>query len=301
MKKLSIAVNRLQDTMPAFAWIGLMNPQGKVLVATDGVLEGTDLSICAIFRQGKNGLFVGDVRKASLLAQLLPQPENGPLKFVDISMPIGEGELKDWVLVAHLSWAWAREVEEFILSGEGSDTNTKIMVLGADGSVILGGDNNEKPLNLPLLQEPEHSTSDSAAETWPDGIAYLTAAVSCTGFKDYDGLQWSVVARQSLDAAYEPVRRLVARILVAGLLLAVLFALVAGYIAQRTIAPSRRLPQRPTDSAGASASPFRATGAYAKLKCFQPPCPPWLKTSPAQKQTGTAFSMPQSAMPSQAC
>lgn len=44
------------------------------------------------FRQGKNGLFVGDVRKASLLAQLLPQPENGPLKFVDISMPIGEGD-----------------------------------------------------------------------------------------------------------------------------------------------------------------------------------------------------------------
>lgn len=118
MKKLSIAVNRLQDTMPAFAWIGLMNPQGKVFIATDGVLEGTDLSICAIFRQGKNGLFVGDVRKASLLAQLLPQPENGPLKFVDISMPIGEGELKDWVLVAHLSWAWAREVEEFILSAK---------------------------------------------------------------------------------------------------------------------------------------------------------------------------------------
>lgn len=241
MKKLSIAVNRLQDTMPAFAWIGLMNPQGKVFVATDGVLEGTDLSICAIFRQGKNGLFVGDVRKASLLAQLLPQPENGPLKFVDISMPIGEGELKDWVLVAHLSWAWAREVEEFILSGEGSDTNTKIMVLGADGSVILGGDNNEKPLALPLLQELEHSTSAWAVETWPDGIAYLTAAVSCTGFKDYDGLQWSVVARQSLDAAYEPVRRLVARILVADLLLAVLFALVAGYIAQRTIAPLKAL------------------------------------------------------------
>jgi len=37
------------------------------------------------------------------------------------------------------------------------------------------------------------------------------------------------------------VRRLVARILVAGLVLAVLFALVAGYIAQRTIAPLKAL------------------------------------------------------------
>ena len=147
MDKVSTAINRLQDTMPAFAWIGLMDPKGKVHSSTDSVLQGTDLSICAIFRQGKNGLFVGDVRKATLLAQLLPHPENAPLKFVDISMPIGDGELKDWVLVAHLSWTWAREVEEFILSGEGSDSATKNMVLGADGSVILGGDN-EKPQAL---------------------------------------------------------------------------------------------------------------------------------------------------------
>jgi len=217
-----------------------MNPKGKVLSSTDGVLQGTDLSICAIFRQGKNGLFVGDVRKATLLAQLLPHPENSPLKFVDISMPIGDGELKDWVLVAHLSWTWAREVEEFILSGEGSDTATKIMVLGADGSVILGGDS-EKPLALPLLQELENAASSWRVEPWPDGISYLTAAVRCAGFKDYDGLQWSVVARQSLDAAYEPVRKLVSRILVAGLVLAALFALVAGYTARRVIAPLKAL------------------------------------------------------------
>ena len=241
MDKISTAVNRLQDTMPAFAWIGLMDPRGRVIASTDDVLQGTDLSICAIFRQGKNGLFVGDVRKATLLAQLLPHPENAPLKFVDISMPIGDGELKDWVIVAHLSWTWAREVEEFILSGEGSDTSTQIMVLGADGGVILGDSNNEKPLALPLLDKLENADSAWAVEPWPDGSPYLTAAVKCSGFKDYDGLQWSVVARQSLEAAYEPVRRLVARILVAGLLLAVLFALVAGYIARRVIAPLKAL------------------------------------------------------------
>ena len=240
MDKVSTAINRLQDTMPAFAWIGLMDPKGKVISSTDGVLQGTDLSICAIFRQGKNGLFVGDVRRATLLAQLLPHPDNTPLKFVDISMPIGDGELKDWVLVAHLSWTWAREVEEFILSGKGSDSATKIMVLGADGSVILGGDS-EKPLALGLLQELENAASAWRVELWPDGISYLTAAVRCTGFKDYDGLQWRVVARQSLDAAYEPVRKLVSRILVAGLVLAVLFALVAGYTARRVIAPLKAL------------------------------------------------------------
>lgn len=87
------------------------------------------------------------------------------------------------------------------------------MVLSADGSVILGGDG-EKPLTLPLLQKSGKRRL-RIVEPWPDGFSYLTAAVRCTGFKDYDGLQWSVVAQQSLDAAYEPVRKLVSRILVA--------------------------------------------------------------------------------------
>lgn len=241
MDKISTAVNRLQSIIPAFSWIGLINPTGTVAVSTGGVLQGTDLSICAIFRQGKNGLFVGDVRKATLLAQLLPNPDNGPLKFVDISLPIGAGELKDWVLVAHLSWTWAREVEEFILSGEGSDTDTSIMVLDADGNAILGGDKHAEMLALPLLQQLENSRSAWAVEPWPDGASYLTAAVRCQGFKDYDGLQWSVVARQSLETAYAPVRTLVIRIILAGMALALVFAMVAGYIARRVIAPLKAL------------------------------------------------------------
>lgn len=265
------------------------------------MLEGTDLSICAIFRQGKNGLFVGDVRKATLLAHLLPHPESTSLKFVDVSMPIAEGELRDWVLVAHLSWAWAREVEEFILSGEGSDTDTQIMVLGADGSVILGGESDAPPLGLHLLQKLEHAPSAWAVETWPNGIAYLTAAVKCTGFKDYDGLQWSVVARQSLDVAYAPVRRLVSRILVAGLLLAVLFAIVAGYIAQRTIAPLKALTAAADRLSHGERGPYPATGAYVKSRCSPHRYPPWSTTLLAQRKTETAFSTLPSAMPLLAC
>ena len=241
MEKISSAVNRLQDIMPGFTWIGLANPDGKVIVATDGILESADISTYDIFLQGKNGLIVRDMRKTSKLASSLARPESASLKFVDVSIPIAEGQLKGWVLVTHLNWAWAKEVGEFILSGEGADADTSVMVLDGDGKVILGDDSSQPPPGMPLLQKLAHAPSAWAVETWPDGVAYLTAAVNCTGFKAYDGLQWSVVARQPLDVAYAPVRRLVARILVAGLLLSVLFAVVAGYIARRTIAPLRAL------------------------------------------------------------
>lgn len=241
LKKISHAVNRLQDTMPAFAWIGLINPQGKVVVSTDGELEGANLPTYDLFRQDKNGLHVGDARNPPLLARLLPHTQKIPLKFVDIGMPISEGELKDWVLIAHLSWAWTKEVKESILAGEGSDADTTVMVLDADGSVILGGDNSAPPLDLPLLEKLEQAPPAWSVETWPDGLEYLTAAVNCAGFKNYSGLQWRVVARQPLDVAYARARRLVSRIIVTGLLLSALFALISAYIARRTIAPLKAL------------------------------------------------------------
>ena len=115
------------------------------------------------------------------------------------------------------------------------------MVLDADGNAILGGDKHAEMLALPLLQQLENSRSAWAVEPWPDGASYLTAAVRCQGFKDYDGLQWSVVARQSLETAYAPVRTLVIRIILAGMALALVFAMVAGYIARRVIAPLKAL------------------------------------------------------------
>ena len=156
---MSLAINKLQQIVPAFSWIGLINPQGDVVTSTGGLLAGRNLSKCCIFRQGKNGLFVGDVRKATLLAQLLPPPEHGPLKFVDVSLPIGSGKLADWVLVGHLSWAWANELTKFILSGEGSDTNTDVFILDATGTVILSEHAAEEPLNLTLLRQLESAPS----------------------------------------------------------------------------------------------------------------------------------------------
>lgn len=243
MAKISLAINELQKIVPAFSWIGLMNPQGMVVASTGGILAGRDLSRCRIFRQGKGGLFVGDVRKATLLAQLLPHPEHGPLKFVDVSMPISVGRLMDWVLVGHLNWAWASELEKFILSGEGSDTNTEAFILDANGKMILSSGNAAEPLDIALLRKLEDSPSAWAVEKWPDGKSYLTAAVLCSGFKDYKGLRWSVVARQSLDAAYAPVSTLVWRILATGLALAALFALFAVHIARRAMAPLNELTE----------------------------------------------------------
>lgn len=47
----------------------------------------SDISERPVFIQGAKGDFIGDVHEALLLSDLLPNPANEPLRFVDISSP----------------------------------------------------------------------------------------------------------------------------------------------------------------------------------------------------------------------
>ena len=70
-----------------------------------------------MYQEGIKGKFIGDVHNAVLLAKLLPNPSGEPLQFVDISFPLkdSDGQIQG-VLAAHLSWAWAKEVETSVLA-----------------------------------------------------------------------------------------------------------------------------------------------------------------------------------------
>ncbi|BAZ09981.1 GGDEF domain-containing protein [Calothrix sp. NIES-4071] len=62
-------IEKLQNTYNDYAWIGLANPEGKVAVATGGILEGFDVSTRPWYINGKKqNAYVGDVHQALLLA-----------------------------------------------------------------------------------------------------------------------------------------------------------------------------------------------------------------------------------------
>src|SRR3954467_836166 len=62
----------MQRTYPNYAWMGLADPSGRVLVSTGGVLAGADVSGRGWFRGVRDGRNLGDVHEAVLLAKLLP-------------------------------------------------------------------------------------------------------------------------------------------------------------------------------------------------------------------------------------
>ncbi|WP_437883686.1 sensor domain-containing diguanylate cyclase [Pseudomonas sp. LRF_L74] len=236
-------LDRLQLQIPSIAWIGFTDPQGTVLASSNGVLEGANIAQRPVYSEGSKGLFVGDVHEAVLLAKLLPNPTGEAMKFVDISFPVqgNDGHIVG-VLACHLSWKWAEDVRQSLLDPMQERRNVEFLVLSRDHTILLGpSDLIGQKLDLHNLESQGEKTIQWAEQRWPDGQNYLTGFASSQGYKDYPGLGWIVVARQSLDEAYAPARELMHTTFLLGFFLALVFAFVGWIFTGYFTDPLRRI------------------------------------------------------------
>lgn len=243
------AVEQLQETFGHYAWIGVADPAGTVVAATGGVLEGRDVSQRPWFVQGRSRPFAGDVHDAVLLADLLPASQDGePLRLVDVSAPIGNGERLTGVLGAHLSWEWAREVAREVLQPVERSRRVEVLVLNRTGEALLAprpAPGRLEPALLESLVNEGHRVT-----TWSDGRRYLTAASRAGSHGEHLGLGWTVVVRQPAETAVAAAVQLQRRIWSAGLLGAAAFGLAGWALAGWLAAPLQRFAQRAEAIAG---------------------------------------------------
>ncbi len=234
-----ILLEQLQNLYPDYSWIGLTDTQGNILVSTGRLLEGKNASQRPWFQLAQTQTFVGDVHEALLLAKLLPNPDNEPLRFVDIAAPVKDdrGNFQG-VLGAHLSWQWARDIKRSLLEVMAQPELLDIFILSKNGHVLLApsGFEDEK-LILPnnLLNTGE--SSGYSLDAWSDRQKYLMAFAQSKGYQSYPGLGWKVVVRQRQDLAFAPVRSLQKQVLGTGLLLASFFAVLSWFNARRISDP----------------------------------------------------------------
>jgi PAS domain S-box-containing protein len=234
---------RVQTSYRFYDWIGLTDLNGKVLASGSGLLEGADVSARPWFRQGLRGGYVGDVHEALLLAKLLPGQPGELRRFVDVAFPYAntDGRIQG-VLGAHMSWNWATDVERSVV-GSSSLPSLETVILSASGEVFLGPAGLlRKTVVTDSFRHAQLERNGYTLETWPDGRQYLVG-FSQTGalVKDYPGLGWIVLVRQSVDQAYAPVQELRRYIIGSGLALALLFSLFGFAVARRITRPLKEL------------------------------------------------------------
>jgi len=236
-------LQRLKDTYPMHAWIGLTDKDGNVIAGSDGLLEGKNVSARPWFSAGLQGNYVGDVHGALLLSKYMLAPPDGNLRFVDVAAPVRDahGEVIG-VLCSHLSWEWAREVRDTLLRGEDTMQLPELLVANRDGEVLLGPAALQTiPPELMTQIRTSRATSGATTLVWPDGREYLVGFSRDSGFRDYPGLGWTVIVREHAVEAFLPAQQLQQEIFVYGIGLGLILSLIGIGAAWRLGRPLRQI------------------------------------------------------------
>jgi len=245
LKEKRMLLDQLKSNIPSFTWVGITDEKGNVTASTDGILTGKSIAERPVFQEAQEHAFVGDVHDAVLLSKLLPHPGNEPLQFVDISVPIvGSDGVFEGVLASHLSWEWASEVKESLNNTlQKEDKGQEVFVVSArDNTVLLGPKHMVgKQLKLKSISSAQKGKDGWMLEEWPDGEKYLTGYAYGNGYKDYPGLGWTVLVRESEASAFAPVNELERYILIFGALSAAVFAILGWFLAGIVAKPLHRI------------------------------------------------------------
>jgi diguanylate cyclase (GGDEF)-like protein/PAS domain S-box-containing protein len=258
--EIRLVLESLQKTFPDYAWIGLADPDGKVYAATQGLLEGADVSARDWFKGGQDKLYAGDFHPAVLLGKKLPYSAD-PWRFVDAAGPVlrADGSYRG-VLCVHMSWGWARRLAQTILAPADRQYSADIFVVRGDGTVVLGPKGTEEQkINSASLAQAVAGHSGSLKETWSDSRRYLTGYSLSGQPGDPATLSWAILARQPEDVALAGARALERQILLLGAVLGVVLALAAAVVARRLTRPlnalSRTIEQRLASPGGTFSAP----------------------------------------------
>lgn len=220
-----------------YAWMGVADADGRVRQAVKGLLVNQSVKERAWFQAGLRGNYTGDPHEAVLLAKLLPGTANGePLRFIDFAAPIrnAEGQVVG-VLGAHAHWSWVtRIVDSAVLRSVTPEVEA--LIVDHDGKVLYPEQLMGQRLpNMPL--SPENASNTPG---WSVGNGYLTSVVAVPT-PSSAGLAWYIAVRQPLDIALQPARILFYKLLLLGVLAAVVFGLVAYYLALYLSRPIEQL------------------------------------------------------------
>ncbi|WKB53284.1 sensor domain-containing diguanylate cyclase [Eleftheria terrae] len=255
-------LERVKLNFPDYAWLGYCRPDGTVVAALSGLLEGQNVSARPWFSGAGKGPYVGDVHPAVLLEKLLPRQQE-PWRFVDIAVPVRRGGEVQAILGAHLSWEWARELRRDLLSPTSEVYRIEVFIVRKDGQVLLGPPGFEgRTLQQPGLRAARAGQAADGMETWGSDGEFATAYVPTRGHAGYPGLGWTVVVRQPVSVAladFHQLRREIALASGAACLLALLLAPLVG---RRLARPLTRLTRSLGRRAGEALPRIEPAGGY---------------------------------------
>ncbi|RUO63695.1 sensor domain-containing diguanylate cyclase [Pseudidiomarina insulisalsae] len=240
--RLRQLIAALYDSYEDYAWIGITNRAGEVLISSNGVLEGANVSQRPWFKEAlQQPYFIGDVHGALLLESILNPDGYEPLRFVDISLPLKDPEGNVWgVFGSHLNWEWTATVESAAMRTLETLPGSDILLVNSEGKILLGPFGLEgEQLQTTLTDEVK--TQGYGRQEWRDGQEYLLGYAKVGTSDEYRGPEWQIIVREPIEVALQPVLELRWKALAIGVAVALAFAGVGWVSAGRIARPFANL------------------------------------------------------------
>ncbi|RUP28731.1 MAG: diguanylate cyclase [Curvibacter sp.] len=227
----------IQQSFPAYSWIGLADEKGQVQSSTGGVLKHQSVLQRPWFSAGLNGPYSGDAHEALLLDKhLRTDPAAEPLRFLDFSSPVrrDDGVVRG-VLGAHLNWEWATGLIANALKVLPRTDDLEILIVNRQGEFLHPRNirDDQKPSSLPGI-------GSFANVQWGKDGEFLTTTLELPA-TTIQSLGWTLVVRQPMAAALAPIKQL--HIVVArwSIGLTVILMLMIYWVARRFSLPVEQL------------------------------------------------------------
>ncbi len=241
-----------------FSWLGIVNRNGDIGIATRGLLEGQNVSGRNWFEGAiKNPSFFGNLHPARLLASHITNPDKSPLRLLDIALPIHDaaGNVVG-VLGSHLNWKMIEELVQQTLANSSSSVPLSAAVVSVDGTILY--DTRGITGNISgLLQQLRQKKMIEA--TWPyENESSFISTVTVSSGKIFTGLNWKIVLREPAAVVKDRITDVKKQITGISLVVALLFSLFGLFTV--------RLITRPLNELVRAITLFGDTAAIPEIK-----------------------------------
>ncbi len=218
---------QLMRDIPDYAWIGRADVEGRIQIASGGLLEGQSVASRPWFQRALDGPVLGDAHEAEMLASQLPAPESGePLRFIDIAAPVLDLEgRRIGVVGAHLSLAWAGRLQDGIRRMAAQFGNAEVLIANRAGEVLIGHPAVQGRPMWEVMGESE----------------YLVGIAATAGSVGADSLGWTVLVRLPRAEALRDVSEVRWTIAAVALVVGLMALAIASIMARLISDPLRRL------------------------------------------------------------
>ncbi len=244
----------LQAATPDFVWLGVLDPKGTIVACTKGYAEGSSAADRTWFLAARETAYAAGPREMRNLPADVLSPEEGEAhpRVIDLAVPLTDPDGRfGGVLVAHLRWGWAREVQLSVVPDLLRRDRIGVTLYSGQGEVLLdsGGSGWTRPPDAPAGADTRRLRGFFTEGTTL-GTTYLTGYARSRGHKEFRGLGWITAVRQPADRAFAPAGELRRSVLRWGFALTAT-SMVAAWIAAGRVARRLRTVERAAGRIGA--------------------------------------------------